>query len=52
MNLTDRKWRLSPGDATLLNLIGMKVRCGEYKSLYIPTVLVRKTSDGNLGNIV
>jgi hypothetical protein len=51
MNLTDRKWRLSPADEKLLNLIGMKVKSGIYKSLYIPTVLVRKTSDGNSGNI-
>ena len=51
MNLEDKKWDLSPGDFQLLNLIGAKVKSGEYKSLYIPTTLVRKMSDGNWNNI-
>lgn len=52
MNLSERKWKLCAGDAKLLDLIGLKVRSGEYKSLYIPTVLVRKTSDSNWDNIM
>lgn len=51
MNLEDKKWDLSPGDMQLLNLIGAKVKSGEYKSLYIPTALVRKISDCNWANI-
>ena len=51
MNLEDKKWNLSPGDMQILNLIGAKVKSGEYKSLYIPTALVRKMSDCNWANI-
>jgi len=51
MNLEDKKWDLSPADAQLLNLINAKVKSGEYKSLYIPTALVQKTSDCNFANI-
>lgn len=51
MNLEDKKWDLSPGDFQLLNLIGAKVKSGEFKSLYIPIISVKKTSDGNWANI-
>lgn len=51
LNLEVTKWKLSPADMQLLNLIGEKVKSGEYKSLYIPNVLVRKISDCNWDNI-
>ena len=51
MNLEDVKWNLSPGDMIILNLVGKDVLEGKYKSLYIPTALVGKPSDGNMSNI-
>lgn len=51
MNLEDKKWNLYPADAKLLGLIGSKVKSGELKSLYIPTTLVAKLTDGNVANI-
>lgn len=52
MNLAEKKWNLSPADMQLLNLIGKNVRDGKYKSLYIPIISVRKTSDCNWNNII
>ncbi len=52
MNKEQEKWKLSPCDLGILNVIGKKVIEGEYKSLFIPIVLVKKTNDCNWNNII
>jgi len=51
LHKSPKKWKLFPGDAGVLKLIGKKVREGVYKSLYIPITLVTKVSDANMHNI-
>ena len=51
IHLSKKKEKIQPADGTFLNRIGKLVKSKKVKSLYIPIMSVKKTSDCNWHNI-